>query len=632
MRQVTVNARPPAVKTTVYNNLAGIDLSQEAANVDSMRSPYCLNMISDNGKNPVKRAGWQTQVNLESPVHNVWFTRINGKGYQIVHAGTKIYRIDRDVEGYKAAALKENVNSGKGCGFFFREGDKDGFYILTGKEYLVFDGEKVSDVTGSAYVPTTIIARSPKGGGESYEDINLLSGKRCEKFTGDKELIYQLSQTEIESVDKIEEVMSDGNIKELKVTVDYTVDLKLGKVTFTAAHETPIAGQDNIYITYTKNIEGYADRILKATHFCSYGVGGNNRIFLTCNGDFPAYDFWSEIYKPSYFPDLNFAIIGAANTAVKGYLKISEFVAIVKESTGQDTTIFLRNGNINEDGSVKFQVKPGIVGIGAISSNAFAVLNDDPLFLSSQGVYAISASNLTYDRVTRNRSYYIDAALRQEPNLNSAVACTWNGCYMLAVNGKVYVMDGRKKSLVSNDNNYRYECYLWDNVPASCITVDLNDNLWFGTSDGRLCRFKDDEARMTKYNDDGKAIRAVWSTPFSDDGVIQRFKTLQKKGCLVVLAPYTASSCRIYYGVDGRPDKFIREGVMDITTLFNFVNFSRLTFNSGEGPREIYFNKKQRKYKRLQLVFENNEVNEGFGIYKIVKGYVVNGYSKNRRG
>lgn len=629
MQQIVISTPKKSVKTTEYNNLAGVDFSQEAANVDNSRSPYSLNMISDNGKNPVKRNGWATQIQLEGVVHNVWFTRINGEVYQLVHAGTNIYKIDED---NTAVLLEENVTNNKGCGFFFREGDKDGFYILTGGEYLVFDGESCRNVSENCYVPTTIIARSPTGGGETYEDINLLSGKMCEKFIGDDSAkVYQLAYEDIVSVDKIESVQEDGSTVELVADTDYTVDLTLGKVTFVNAYVTPIDGQDNIYITYTKDFEGYKEKILKCTAFCTYGVGGNNRAFLTGNENYPAYDFWSEIYKPSYFPDLNYSIVGAANTAIMGYLKIGKYVAIVKESTGQDTAIFLRSGSLNDDYSVNFFVEPGITGNGAVSKTAFAVLNDDPLFLSERGIYAISPSNLSYDRVTRNRSWYVDPQLREESNLDKAVACTWNGCYLLSVNGNVYILDGRKKTVGGTENDYRYECYFWNNVPAVCMATDFEDNLYFGTADGRVCRFKTEEYGSERFSDEGAPIRAVWSTPFSDDKAIQYFKTLQKKGCLVVLAPYIRSGCKVYYAVDGKNEKLVREGVMDISGIFEEITFDRMSFEAGSGPREIYFNKKQRKYKRLQLIFENNVVNEGFGIYKIVKTYEVKGYSKNRR-
>lgn len=632
MQKIKIKPTRKAVQTTEYQNLAGIDLSQEPALVDKNRSPFCLNMISDNGKNPIKRCGWKTVLKLSAPVHNIWHTRINGVYHCIAHAGNKIYEIKSEESGYTSTILKDNVTDKKGCGFFFREGNNDGFYILTGGEYLVFNGKEIKDVSDVAYIPTTIIARKPNGGGDSYEDINLLSGKMTEKFTGDTSLIYQLSRNDIVSVDKIEELQKDSSVKELQINTDYSVDLKLGKVTFVAKHETPIEGHDNIYITYTKNFEGYKEKIVEATQYCFYGVGGNNRVFLTCSPKYMAYDFWSDIYKPSYFPDLNFAIVGSANTKIMGYLKIGDNVAIVKETTGQDTSIFLRNGSLQSDGSVLFTVRPGIVGTGAVSQYSFAVLNDDPLFLSDRGIYSISASNLSYDRVTRNRSWYIDPQLREETNLSEAVCCVWNGCYLCCINGNVYILDGRKKTIGGTDNDYKYECYLWDNVPASCLSVDFKEKLWFGTSVGDVRIFKaENESGMQAYSDDGKAIRAIWATPFTDDKSIQYFKTLQKKGCLVVLAPFTRSSCNVYYAVDGKPQKYIRSGTMDISSWFERIDFDRFTFDSSDAPREIYFNKKQRKYKRIQLIFENKEVDEGFGIYKIVKTFVLNGYSKNRR-
>ena len=189
---------------------------------------------------------------VEGPVHNIWHTNLNGKEYFLRHAGSGIYIIRQwqtavDECVYTTELLKSGVNNAKGCGFFFRNGDSDGFYILTGTEYFVFDGETVKDVAEDAYVPTTVIARTPTGGGESYEDINFLTGKRCEKFCGDSTKIYQLSEKEIESVDKIEEMNGDGDISQLEAGVDYTVDLALGTVTFTAAHATPLSGHDNIY-------------------------------------------------------------------------------------------------------------------------------------------------------------------------------------------------------------------------------------------------------------------------------------------------------------------------------------------------------------------------------------------------
>lgn len=635
MQSINIPTPRSTTKYTVYDNLAGVDFSQSAENVAKNRSPLLLNMISDNGRHPVKRAGWEICLTLESPVHNIWHTMLNGQEYFLAHAKDKIYQIFWWQSGeyevvFTSKVLKRGVKNQKGCGFFFRNGEKDGFYILTGREYLVFDGEKIEDVANIAYVPTTVIARSPSGGGESYEDINFLTGKRCEKFTGDDTKIYQLSEADIESVSKVESLNSEGELDVLKSGTDYTVDLKLGKITFTTAHKTPVRGQDNIYITYSKTVEGYADRILKCTVYAHYGVGGNNRVFLTGNPEYRAYDFWSDIYNPTYFPDLKYSIIGSANTAVMGYHKVAGYLAIVKEATQQDTTIFLRSGSLDSEGEVVWEVRPGIVGYGAVSKNSFVVLNDDPLFLSERGIYSITNSSITYERTLQNRSYNVDAKLTQEENLENAVAVEHKGMYILSVNGVCYVLDGKKIISGKVSSGYNYECYYWDNVYANCFS-SWQGVLWFGDTDGNICRFKDYMTSMEKYNDNGRAIRAVWATPYDDDGMIHRFKTVIRKGGLVVLAPFTAGSCKVYYCVDGAEEKLVASGTMDISDWFENINFERFTFEKSETPREIYFNKRQRKYKRLMLLFVNDEVNEGFGIHQIVKTYKVNGYSKNRR-
>lgn len=635
MQSINMPTTRSAKKNAVYDNLAGVDFSQSAENVAKNRSPLLLNMMSDNGRHPVKRAGWEVCCITEGPVHNIWHTVINRQEYCLCHSGSKIYKINQwqSAENevvFTTKVLKDGVNNGKGCGFFFRNGEKDGFYILTGKEYLVFDGEKIENVMDNAYIPTTVIARSPSGGGESYEDINFLTGKRCEKFTGDSSKIYQLTETDIESVEKVESLNEEGDVVELTAGTDYTVDLQLGKITFVQAHEAPVQGQDNIYITYIKTVEGYGDRIANCTVYAHYGVGGNNRVFLSGNDKYMAYDFWSDIYNPTYFPDLKYSIIGSANTAVMGYHKVAGYLAIIKEKTQQDTTIFLRSGSLDGNGEVIWEIKPGIVGYGAVSKNSFVVLNDDPLFLSERGVYSITNSSITYERTLQNRSYNVDAKLTEESGLENAVAVEHNGMYILAVNGVCYVLDGKKTIGGKTSSGFNYECYYWDNVAARCFS-SWDSVLWFGDEEGNICRFKDFMDSMEKYNDNGQPIRAVWATPYDDDGMIHRFKTMVRKGCLVVLAPFTASSCKVYYCVDGNGEKLVAQDTIDISDWFTNINFERFTFVANDNPREIYFNKQERKYKRLMLMFVNDELNEGFGIHKIVKTYKVNGYSKNRR-
>ena len=612
--------------TTVYGTFKGVDFSIDPSLVDKSRSPYAPNLIADVGGMPEKRLGWRTLHKIEQPVNGIWHGEIKGVKSFIAHGGTKIYRFtDTTVE-----VIKEGVNNAKSTAFFMREFDDTGkIYILTGKEFLSYDGEEIKLVSEDAYVPTILISRNPTGGGTLYEGVNLLSKKRKESFLGnDTDKVYQLSANGLDSIDKVE-VLDENGLSTILSTSEYTVDLATGKVTFTKAYKPAVTGQDNVFITYSKTVEGYAERITKCTICDLYGLGGSNRVFLSGNPEYKSYDWYSDIFKANYFPDLNYSIVGTSDTAIMGYQRLGKYQVIVKEDNQQDSTVFQRWGELNEDGSVAFRVEQGISGIGAISKRCFGVLGDEPLFLSRQGIQAITSNTITAERTIRNRSFFVDSYLTTEENLDNAAACVWNDFYILCINGVAYVLDGKNKSYKERSiaaYDYSYECYYWTNIPAICL-LSINGELYFGTEDGRICKFNTDIELLTKYSDDGKAIVASWSTTNDDDNAPHLYKSMTKKGCLVTLKPYTRSSGTIYIVQDGNPRKKLRNGLMDILD-WNDIDFDRFTFNTNDSPQDIFFKKKAKKYKRLQIIVENDAVNEGFGILQIVKTFTVGNYAK----
>ena len=612
------------MSTTVYGRFKGVDFSVDASLVDKDRSPYAPNLIADIGGMPEKRLGWRVLHQIEQPVHGLWYGEINGQKSFIAHGGSKIYKFT--AIGFEV--IKEDVNNAKSSAFFMRSSDDTGkIYILTGKEFLEYDGETVKNVADDGYVPTILISRNPTGGGTLYESVNLISGKRTESFLGNEtDKTYQLSANKIDSIDKVEVLNSSG---ERVAVTDYTSDLTTGKVTFTAVQKPVVAGQDNVFITYTKTVEGYADRINKCTISDLYGLGGSNRVFLSGNPDYKAYDWYSDIFKPNYFPDLNYSIVGTSDTAIMGYQRLGKYQMILKEDNQQDSTVFQRFGTLNDDGSVTFSVEQGVAGIGAVSKYCFGMLADEPLFLSRQGVQAITSNNILAERTIRNRSFFVDSYLTKEPNLQNAVACEWNGFYVLCVNNVAYVLDGKNKSYKERSTasyDYNYECYYWTNIPAICL-LSVAGELYFGTEDGKICKFNTDKGGVLKYNDDGKPIVASWATLNDDDNAPHLYKSMTKKGCLVTIKPYARSSGTIYVCKDGNPRQFLRNGTMDILD-WDDVDFDRFTFNTNDSPQDIFFKKKVKKYKRLQIIVENDALNEGFGVLQIVKTYTIGNYAK----
>ena len=319
-----------------------------------------------------------------------------------------------------------------------------------------------------------------------------------------------------------------------------------------------------------------------------------------------------------------------------GYLKQYNSLTIVKTDNEQDAEVFLRTAQMEDDGSIIFPLQQGIKGVGAISKHAFANLRDDPLFLAKEGVFAIASTSVQLERTVQDRSYFVNPVLTTEANLSEAVAAVWNGYYVLCINGRAYVADSRKRTAQSGTGanysesgsyiQYSYEWYYWQNIPARVI-YEFEGELWFGTDDGYVCKFNTDISTMAKYNDDGAAILARWATKMDDYGTIVRRKTLTKKGCGVMIKPYTRSSVTVYTSTDRTHEAKIQYATMDILD-FSDIDFSRITFNTLDTPQVVPLNKKVKKFIVLQLIFENNVKDEGFGIYGVQTQYAVSGYVK----
>ncbi|HOS43826.1 MAG TPA: hypothetical protein PK794_09065, partial [Armatimonadota bacterium] len=111
-------------------------------------------------------------------------------------------------------------------------------------------------------------------------------------------------------------------------------------------------------------------------------------------------------------------------------------------------------------------------------------------------------------------------------------AAEWRGFYILCVNSRCYILDSmqRRSFNAKSGGSYVYECFYWTNVPAAAL-CEADGTLYFGTEDGRLCRFNTDLDDTSRYSDDGEGIEAIWSTKSDDDGDFGRTKSVNRRAC-----------------------------------------------------------------------------------------------------
>ena len=164
--------------------------------------------------------------------------------------------------------------------------------------------------------------KDPEGGGEPYEDLNLLNPAFTELFLGKSGVTdYHMSFTGLDNTAPTVELLNANGEWETQPSTAYSVDYAEGVISFdTAPGESPVPGEDNVKITAYRTVDGYADRINKCTVGILYGVNGaTDRLFVSGNPDFINYDWYSAQYDPTYFTDTSFSMLGTSASAIVGY-------------------------------------------------------------------------------------------------------------------------------------------------------------------------------------------------------------------------------------------------------------------------------------------------------------------------
>jgi hypothetical protein len=551
---------------------------------------------------------------------------------------------------------------------------QDRIFILTGREYLAYgnfdDVETIKPVSDIATVPTVFFNSSPVGmDGVPLQDKNILTNRRTVGFLGNYiqtetsssgDDVYALPYENIDASNMVVKVkdpdtlewveyrhdtsgkwtlerwpidsnnygpvirgykwvfntyaFADGTIPEKSFVVDAT----FGVVGIYPAPWKNEAGEDNVEITFglaPKEDEDTADTLNKCDTFAVF----EERIWLTGNPEKPAFDWHSDADDPTYFPDTGYTRVGTAGTEIMGYLQVGTAQAVVKAEGSQDASLYLRTvGTLND--LTAFPIKQGVSGQGAISKRAFSNILDDPLYLTRNGVFAVSSNIVTEQRTLVNRSRFLDPKLTGEANLKEAVACSWNGMYLLSMtDGTVYIMDGKQEKSYQENSltgaGYNYEAYHWNNMPATCWLPD-GAELYFGTADGRICKLNTDIGGVEKYNDDGAPIRAVRATRVEFCGDFLRYKTMVKKGSGLLMQPYSRSSLKVYVRTDRTKAQDFFKAALDDDDWAEVIHPE--DFGAWEEARVVPFKKKVKKWKWIQIIVENNEINEGFGVYGMI--------------
>lgn len=601
----------PSKYTMVVDTFRGVDLINSPTNVEKSRSPAAPNMIRDQVGKVRKRMGYRTVATAPEGA------RVNGVHFlgeeRLLHAGAKLYRWE---DGETGAVFTELGAMADARSVSFRFDDR--LYLLDGTEYRVYDGSTLAAVSAGAYVPTVVISRNPTGGGTAYEALNLLGTRWRESFLGTAEdKTYQLTADGLDETPVTAEVLNaDGEWVAKTEGTDFTVDREKGTVTFTTAPGvSPVTGHDNVRVTASKAREGYGGTVSACTVFAVYGVGGAaDRVFLSGNAAKPGMDWYSAYDDPTYFPDTSYTQLSRDGAKVAGYAILNNTLATFLQGSTDGRSVVVRTGSLDGDGEALFRITNTLIGEDAAAPGTFALAGKEPLFLTERGVYAITAEELTGEKYSQERSYYISAELEKAEDKAGARAIVWRDFYVLALGGTLYLLDLRQRSYEKNSpySSFQYECYYFPDITARVLFQD-GDALCFGQADGKLRRFGTNVDDPGCYNDDGAAIDAYWEFSDFDGQTFFRAKTFT--GISVRLASAVLTGVRIFAQKQGLWSQVFDAKERARYLDWGYIDFAKFVFSADRTPRTLWGKIKLKKVDKVRFRLQNNALNEPFGLY-----------------
>lgn len=581
-----------------YIDLSGVDFQHNESMVDLNRSPDALNVYKNYLSEGVciqTRPGYRHIGKIGNKINGMYVY----KGTKaIVHSGRTLYLWNNFPDTPELTTLKTDMTDTKSSYFILQ----DKLYISDEENFLVYDGT-LRKVEADAYVPTTTISRSPSGGGEEYQDVNVLSPYRKNQFCGDgTSKDYYLDTENINSVDKV--WVNDA------LTTGYTVNTALGKITFTTAPSNG-NGQDNVVILFKKEVQGYKDRINK----CTISLAFDNRAFFSGNAEYPNAIFHSELNNPAYVSDLSYYQDGSEENRVKDIVVGNNILWVFKESSQNRATIFYHIPTTDSTLGRIYPSKQGNVSTGCYSKAIN--FNDDIVFLSRQGLEGING-DIQQEQLLSHRSSLVDNKLINTNNYQFAEMEEWQGYLMILVDHYIYLADTRQT--YQGIQGLEYEWYLWDIAKTKPrIVKEYLGDLYIGSSEG-------DIYRLEGTNDNGEVINSYWTTPMDAFGYSNMLKTTSKRGGIAKIKTIQNGMIKIAERTNKRDERFITSKSLKGISYenFSYQDFAYITKNDAY----INYKIKEKKFMEISMKFYSDELDRPFGLYNAILEAYVGGYVK----
>ncbi len=502
----------------------------------------------------------------DTVVRGLWSGFVAGQEVLCAACNGYLWQLTRSADGSWSKTACGAVDTSGDVHMF---GFQESLYLLNGTEYKVWNGTALTDVGG--YRPLVAVSVPPAGGGTPLEQVNKLCGARRARFSPDGTATsFRLPESGVQSVDYVRYTATGAD------AAGYDTDLAAGTVTITPA---PAEGTNSLEIGWTMATDTAAE--IRAMRYAElYNGEQDTRVFVYGDGSnrcfYSGIDY-DGLPRADYFPDLNVAHIGDANTAVTAMIRHYDRLLAFKLDSAWAlgyTQLTLADGSL----TAGFYVSPINRSVGCCAPGQAVLVENRPRTLDARSVVewlGTGSASLNGDERNALRvSQRVDATIR---TFELETARTFYDKYA----HEYYVIGADGTALVNGIDADAW--YVYTNFAARCL-INYKDELYFGTADGYLRHFSTDY-----FSDEGESIDAYWesgSMPFAAD--------FQRK-----------YSAMLWVGI--RPDD---NGYLAVTARTDrksdFAEYSFMTSDAARVPEMNRIKLKAKKFTYYNLILSND--------------------------
>jgi len=584
-------------KPLVINKFLGLNISNTGdTQIQLGESGNMDNFYITNDYKLRKMYGYKTIHDFGHPIKGMYTTNLGGVEYLLVASDGKLYYFTRiQLESSTTPDTPTLIGSIPDNNVSFFTFDKK-VYILCGK-YMSWDGTTLQEVEG--YTPLVFINTPPAGGGVIYDEINMLSAKKHQKFNGDgTSTVYYLAQNKAitgSNLTSIDKVIVGTTV--MTVSTDYTVDLELGTVTFTTA---PAQGMDNvdIYWTYDDGDRGIIEGMKFGTVF---GGDLDTRVFLYGNSNCQNRTYFSGLEDgvPSveYFPATQQVDVGPSNFALTDLTRqYDRLIATTNRPEAYYMTIATESLEVVlSDSSTTTRLVPSVGTFplnevhGNVAPGQGQLIDNYPVTIDRNAIIQWKASNVRDERNMEDISQKIrlDLIERDLKYFKTLDHQSENQLFIYH-NELMYIYNYFNKSF-SRIKTAHTMNYL----------ADLGNRLYSGTDLGKIMQWGEEYADF-----DGLTINAHWEMNFEDFDTAYLRKTMNR--LWVLMQPQTYSSADIGY-VTNRNESKVKKHIEYKLLLMDNVDFANFSFNISRNTQPFRLKLKAKKFTNLKITIDNND-------------------------